>query len=300
MLSICIPTYRTDVAPLAETLLRQMSALPVPTQLLIFDDGSPYPTPNHDLLEHPGLTYRELGRNRGRSAVRNLLATAAAHDWLLFLDADMAPNPDLLASYLTTLREQPPGREAAVIVGGHHYRPDPPTEADLLLHWTYGTHREARPADVRARHPYLAFHSANFALPRGLHSRHPFDESVTGYGHEDTLWGQQLATYGVPVVHTDNSAEHLGLEGHETFLAKQRRAIGNLKQLRREYPTLRTRLTDLVERFPGLGRLAVQLPEDWLLGQTKPPRPNLRALDLLKLKWYCSEENTSAGSNPVR
>ncbi len=289
MLSICIPTYNTDILPLATELLRQSASLDVPTELLIFDDGSPYPTPNHDLLDRSDLTYRELGRNRGRSVVRNLLGEAARYEWILFLDADMAPNPDLLAGYLTAIRERP-GQGEAVFVGGHHYSPDPPDNSDLLLHWTYGTHREARPARIRVRHPYLGFHSGNFVLPRALHLRHQLDETITGYGHEDTLWGQQLEKMGVPIVPLDNSAEHLGLEPRSVFLEKQRRAIENLRVLRKTHPTLRTRLTDLIERFPALGQLAVQIPEDWLLGQVSGNRPNLRALDLLKLKWYSTTD----------
>ncbi|MEM9260646.1 MAG: hypothetical protein AAGA62_13425, partial [Bacteroidota bacterium] len=136
-----------------------------------------------------------------------------------------------------------------------------------------------------------------------------------GYGHEDTLWGQQLAKAGVGILHIDNPVTHLGLETSGVFLEKQHRAIHNLRLLKKQTPHLRTRLIDLAEKYPRLTQLARYLPEKTLLHLLQknrfawfsptlwlPPQRSglgrvggevkkraslsLYLLDLLKLKWW--------------
>ena len=288
MLTVCLPVHNYDVRPLVRELDRQRASLPGAVRILVLDDGSDAATrrTNAALHARPELTYRELGRNLGRAAVRNRLAREAAGDWLLFLDADGQPGPELLANYLRAIRDLPPGQERdRVFVGGRNYAPAAPPPPHYL-HWYYGTHRESQPPSVRNRRPYAAFHTNNFLAPRGLLLRHPFATEHAGYGHEDTLWGQQLRAHGATVLHLDNPVVHLGLEAHRTFLDKQRAAIRNLAHLRRHHPELRTRLTDFATANPRLAALAARLPEGWLLRQLNGPTPNLRALDLLKLRWW--------------
>ena len=85
----------------------------------------------------------------------------------------------------------------------------------------------------------------------------------------------------------DNPVTHLGLEAADVFLQKQRAAINNLARLRRDYPNLSTRLTELADRFPLLPALARAIPERRLIKYlTTRQEPDLRALDILKLRWY--------------
>jgi len=176
-----------------------------------------------------------------------------------------------------------------VVVGGRRYREEPPADPQLYLHWWYGTQRES---DDGPNHPpgWLGFHSNNFLAARDLLLAHPFPEQTTGYGHEDTLWGQQFMDTDVPLVRLSNSVVHLGLEPQDVFLRKQREAIRNLHCLKSSTPHLRTRLIDLAEKTPGLTALAGWLPERLLAGYlTSRKNPDLRALDLLKLRWWHHE-----------
>ena len=58
-----------------------------------------------------------------------------------------------------------------------------------------------------------------------------FEESLTNYGHEDTLLAYQLMKKGCPVVHIENPVLHEDVEENEVFLKKSEEAIENLQQL---------------------------------------------------------------------
>ncbi|MBK9012976.1 MAG: hypothetical protein IPM82_02230 [Saprospiraceae bacterium] len=60
----------------------------------------------------------------------------------------------------------------------------------------------------------------NFLIPRQLFLEIQFDETLRQYGHEDTLFGMELARRQVPIVHIDNPLEHIGLEPVDVFLRK--------------------------------------------------------------------------------
>ena len=81
-----------------------------------------------------------------------------------------------------------------------------------------------RPAQERNLHPYNALSTFNFMAPREVMLQHPL-EAPGPYGHEDTLLGLRLKAAGVPLVHIDNPAEHLGLDENGVFLQKTRQAL---------------------------------------------------------------------------
>lgn len=293
MISVCVPIFRYDVRPLARELLRQAAALPRPVELLLYDDASPDDGDwgRTELRTLPGLTYVELTHNLGRAAIRNRLARDARHEHILLMDADGRPGPNYLAGWLTEVERQ--SKESAsspagyVVSGGRTYAPDPPADKRLHLHWWYGTCREAKSAAERMRQPYLGFQSNNFLANRGVLLRHPFPEHHRGYGHEDTLWGQELRSAAVGLRHLDNPTVHLGLEPADVFLRKQREALSNLALLRTRSPHLRTRLIDLADRWPLAVRLAEAVSEIRLTNYlTGRPQPKLLALDILKMKWW--------------
>jgi hypothetical protein len=176
-----------------------------------------------------------------------------------------------------------------VWVGGRSYEETPPGP-DLRVHWHYGHRREVKPAEQRLKHRYLGFQSNNFVATKEVLLQFPFPEDVAGYGHEDTLWGQQLEDQEVWLFHINNPVIHLGLETNEVFLRKQREAIRNLTLLHQQSPHLRTRLIDLAKRYPLVKHLVQLFPENWLIRRlTHTRRPSFYWLDLLKLKWWFAE-----------
>ncbi|MEY3050284.1 MAG: hypothetical protein RLY31_69 [Bacteroidota bacterium] len=286
MISILIPIYNVDVRSLVAGLLAQL--VEIGGEIICMDDGSKPAVLrlNAALAEWEGVRYSCLAANIGRSAIRNRLAEQARFDWFLFLDCDgsVAANPGLLASYHRYMREGP------VICGGRSYAMRPPAARRYLLHWHYGRRREQLPAQVRMSDPWQGFQSNNFMIARSCMERGGFDESIRGYGHEDTLFGFALARRGDRVVHIDNPVEHIGLEDNETFLRKTRQGIRNLWRLHEMGKQVPTRLWEawsatrrwkldrlLALAHPGLAPL--------LERQLSGRHPRLRLLDLYKLTY---------------
>ncbi|MFT4685691.1 MAG: hypothetical protein ACJATN_002141 [Neolewinella sp.] len=286
MLSICIPTYRYDVCPLVADLLQQAVTVNEAIEVLVYDDASPDDGDwgRAELRQTSGIRYIELKTNLGRAAIRNKMTREASHKFVLLMDADGWPPPDFLGRYLKAITAL---KLPAVIIGGRTYTSTPPVDYKLHLHWWYGSQREARTPGRISQDGWLGFQSNNFLTTRALLLAHPFPESHHGYGHEDTLWGQQFVGTEVSIHPGNNPVVHLGLETNEIFLQKQRQAIDNLRLLKKQSPHLRTRLINLVEKLPFLPTLAGLISEQTLVNYLNgQKRPNLYALDVLKLRWW--------------
>ncbi|TXF90875.1 glycosyltransferase family 2 protein [Neolewinella aurantiaca] len=291
MLSICIPTYRYDVRALATELLRQATAVKGPVEILVYDDASPNDEDwgRSELRRLAGIRYVELKTNLGRAAIRNKMARDAQYDHLVMMDADGWPNPDFVSRYFEEVERKP--QLPLIVTGGRTYAPTPPPDHRYHLHWWYGSQRESKTVARRKADGALGFQSNNFMVSKALLLRHPFPDNFEGYGHEDTVWGQQFVAEDVTICHYDNPVVHLGLEPNDVFLRKQEQAIFNLRLLKNESPHLRTRLIDLADKLPFLPAIARMAPErtlmDYLITRE---RPNLYALDLLKLRWWGKTE----------
>jgi glycosyltransferase involved in cell wall biosynthesis len=133
MLSICIPLYNFDVNELISKLYIQSKKLNIDTEIVVLDDFS---TQKYDISPKPGfLKIIRLEKNIGRSCCRNLLATYAQYDNLLFLDCDSMPSSDdFLANYI----KQIPNYK--VSCGGTSYEHNNPRN----LRIKFGTKRETR------------------------------------------------------------------------------------------------------------------------------------------------------------
>ncbi len=299
MLTICLPVYRFDPTVLVRELVRQAATLTHSVEVLVYDDASPAADreiyqKELEAMRAEGVNYRLLPSNLGRAAIRNLLARDAGHETLLFLDADSGiERADFLAAYLRAAGQT----TAPLLMGGRIYAPEPPADTNKLLHWHYGHRRESRSAEERRRQPWHGFMSNNFLVRRDLLLQHPFDESIAGYGHEDTLWALQLRRAGVgEIVHLDNPVVHLDLEEATVFLDKQRRATENLRRLLRDHPYLETRLSAAVKRLRkwsiwGLTQVPVRWAAPTLQRQlTAHPKGAFWRLDLLKLHWLAQAD----------
>ncbi|RZK47173.1 MAG: hypothetical protein EOO59_18185 [Hymenobacter sp.] len=121
------------------------------------------------------------------------------------------------------------------------------------------------------------------------------DERLSGYGHEDTRLGLELARAGIGVRHLDNPVLHEGLEPATVFLTKSRQAVRNLAQvLRADGLGADTRLARAATRLRQLGlagpaRAALAALAPTLRRNLLSTRPDLRALDALKLGWLLEE-----------
>lgn len=291
MLSILIPVFNYDVRQLVHELRRQAGSFSAEWEILCFDDGSEqsWKAKNRQLDALPGVRYRELPENLGRSRIRNLLADEARGAYLLFLDCDSeVPDGSYLQRYAAQLH---PG---TLLYGGRAYQPSPPEEAALCFHWLYGSRREAQPASMREVQPYQSFMTNNFLIPRAIFQQIRFDERLLQYGHEDTLFGLELKKTGVRILHLDNPLVHAGLEPVDVFLAKTRQGIQNLAFLYRSGSEADTRLLRFyrrLRRWVGLGLLrhALRFCRPAMARQLHSSHPSLLLFDLYKFSLLLDE-----------
>ena len=292
MLSILIPVYNFDIRELVNGLVAQGMLLEQPFEIIALDDGSEerYRKINQTVRQWPEVQYLESPVNMGRSKIRNQLGQLAAFEYLLFMDCDSKVNHDsYLEQYLNHLE---PDR---LLYGGRTYSKQAPANQALYLHWLIGTKREVSLAKDRKRAPYHSFMTNNFVIPKLIFQKFPFDEQLTQYGHEDTLFGLQLKNASIPISHLDNPLEHIGLEQAEVFLRKTEQALENLNLLTQKNKLMETKLLNRVRQLKSM-RLAILVK--WLLDHLITViRQNLlgRApqawqLDLYKL-WYYLQLN---------
>lgn len=288
MLSIVIPIYNQDVRPLVTTLMKQCNKLNINYQILCFDDMSEqkYKDMNKELAFRINVNYTEMSENLGRSKIRNWLGKAAFFDHILFLDGDSTiKNKDFVKNYIAHL----PTND--VIYGGRKYMPKPPRAKKKILHWKYGSKREALSAKKRRKQPYLNFQSNNFLIPEQLFKSHLFDENVNGYGYEDLLYAFDLQKSGIQIVHIENPVIHDGLEINTVFMKKTENAIKNLAILYKENKIPSTRLTKGYEKLKNYNLLSsfawtYKKMEDKINQNLLTDNPSIAFFNTWKLKLF--------------
>ena len=294
MLSVLIPIYQFEVFPLVASLVEQCRQLSLEFEVLLFDDGSSkkIKIANRQVRQFSEVLYEELPKNIGRSAIRNHLADRASYPYLLFMDCDSAVvRNDYIAKYLDYSRPD------LVVCGGRIYQASKPPQQPLVLHWKSGQAKEVIAPSKRADAPYTSFMTNNFFAPKSIFNAIRFDEHIRWYGHEDTLFGDELAKQHIAIEHIDNPLMHIGLETAVEVLAKTEQAIENLILIN-QYNSLATKLTASGDRLiksgvarivsPILG-LSRSLMEKHLL---RSHDPKLWVLDLYKLGIYLQLKNT--------
>ncbi|MBQ9473078.1 MAG: glycosyltransferase family 2 protein [Bacteroidales bacterium] len=276
MLSLCIPIYNYDVRATVRRLAAQAARLDVPVEIVCIDDASsePFRTLNSELGDVAKLICLE--RNVGRSRIRNLFLEHTAQPYMLFLDCDsLIVDDGFLQRYVEVLLREG-GSVSLVVCGGRIY--PPAADRRHRLRHRYGVERECRDAAQRRMRPYASFMTNNFVVPREVLRAIPFDESLSRYGHEDTLFGIRLAQRQVPIAHIDNPVLNGDVEENGEFLRKTREGVENLVDiylsagLEREfeqqvalvsfYKTLKSK--GLLPVVRAVGRLAVP-PMEWCL-----------------------------------
>ncbi|MBP7272736.1 MAG: glycosyltransferase family 2 protein [Saprospiraceae bacterium] len=233
MLSICIPVYNFDVTGLVLELVIQCEQMGVLYEIILMDDASEeeYRLFNRSLASVNKIRYIELAQNVGRSRIRNLLADIARYEHLLFMDCDSkSPTESFIKNYI---RELPAD---CVICGGRTYETALPPEP-YRFRWLYGVERESISANKRSLLPYQSFMTNNFIIPKKVLKELRFNETLLGYGHEDTLFGYELKKRKIDIKHIDNPLVHIGLENAEEFLQKTNQGLRNLALLYKKLQT---------------------------------------------------------------
>ncbi len=292
MLSILIPVYNYDLRHLVDILVRQCDLTTETYEIIVMDDASDTTcvTLNSEINKYKEVQYIPLKENIGRAAIRNQLASLSKGSFLLYIDADCIPmRKDFIATYFSLI----PQCFNKIIVGGLVYNSAPPINIDQLLHWNYGTKREAISAQQRNIHPSWFVHTSNILLPKIVIENVNFDTSIDGYGYEDLVWGSEIEKSGTKITHIDNPVIHQGLKSTNNYLEHVKHASQNLAQL---YSKSKLTDTRLISTYNNLRLIGLQYVltflgrplEKNLIKQLSHRPRRLYLLDLLKLYYFAN------------
>ncbi|PLX21643.1 MAG: glycosyl transferase family 2 [Salinivirgaceae bacterium] len=225
MLSICIPVYNRNIKTLVDRLHNQAQKVDAGIEIVVIDDASEtvYQQENEQNCQGKA-NYIQLESNIGRSRIRNLFLQYTSQPFLIFLDCDVViPDSEFVQRYFNMVKERAP----QLVAGGHYYKAEK-VEHNKLLRWKFGVQRESPEAIQRSRNPYKSFKTSNFMVSLELFKKINFDETIKGYGHEDTLFGYEIKQKNIPIVHIENPVLIKDLDTNQEFLEKTKRSIENL------------------------------------------------------------------------
>ncbi|MDP4239840.1 MAG: glycosyltransferase family 2 protein [Bacteroidota bacterium] len=292
MISILIPTYNYSITRLVTDLYQQALDTYVDFEIIVMEDGSTlFVEENNSVNDFEFCRHIVLKDNSGRSSVRNKLADEAKYDHLLFLDCDAEVcSSNFVAKYVAFCKEE------CIVIGGTAYDPDE-KDPRYSLRLAYGRQREASSAIDRSKeHAYHNFATFNFLISKSLFDKVRFDESIRGYGHEDTLFGHQLHELGYQFIHIENPIIHKGLDDNATFLRKTEEGVLNLFLLYKtqRYPFLihESKLLNSFVRVYKTGMTQLFstvfiVVKPFLQYKLSSPSPSLRLYDIYKLLLLC-------------
>lgn len=299
MISVCIPVFNFDTRPFVRALDEQIRKGKLDVEIILLDDASEdtYRVMLKELQNLPSVNIHLLETNVGRSEIRNRLVKLSQKPYLLFADCDsMVVDQQFLSSYISSIQNG-----SKVICGGRVYQKERPESSELQLHWLYGSERECRSAALRSREPYRGFMTNNFLIERSVLSELQFDESLSGYGHEDTLFGFELEENKIPIQHIDNPLIHLGIENSGLFISKSKNGIDNLLRIVSRPGIKGKKFQQSIKLLKVYGYLKRLGLRKWFakryVKKTKvweenlmSSSPSLRTFDWYRLGYLCSKE----------
>jgi glycosyltransferase involved in cell wall biosynthesis len=293
MISILIPIYNYHATPLVKELQTQCMDSNLNFEIICIDDcSSLYKDENNIISKLEKCSLFFLDTNIGRSKVRNLLASRATFDWLLFLDCDTFPKKEqFIASYLRQV-QQP---SCMAIFGGLDYEISRPKD-NQLLRWVYGKSREVKTVAQRQKAQYTSSYVSNFLIQRSLFTAIRFDESIATYGYEDAIFVESLKNKNIKIDQIENPVYHLNLETSELFLSKTKEALKTLLFLSQNNKPIDTKL---IRNYRKLHKIKLDnavakiftTTESILEKNLTSNKPSLFLLDLYKIGYFCYLNN---------
>jgi len=249
-LSILLPTYECLCVELVKELHRQCEQCAIQYEIVVADDGSKNRScveKNCEIEQLSNVVYLKEKVNRGRAAIRNLLARYAQYEWLLFCDGDMGlENPMFIQNYCNA--------EGSVVYGGYTIGSRKGVTQHNLRYEYEKDFEPNHSAEKRRQHPYHDFHTSNFLVRRSIMLDHPFDERFRHYGYEDVFWGKVLLSNGIFIAHINNPLCFIDFENNPNFVEKTEESLRTLNDFSEE-------LTD----YSGLLKLTQKLKKLHLL-----------------------------------
>ena len=227
--SVIVPFYeqQADLERLLVGIELQRGFVDV-REVIVVDDGSADGPVVPDWYRGPRVVVLRQADNGFRAgAARNLGASRATSNVLLFLDADMVPSPD----YVARMAEIPAVAPEAMVVGSRQHWDLEGWTAPQVRSWLEGGCRPARFKDpawlaegyARTRHlldltdrSYQWMISAVLGMSRRLFDElGGFDETICSYGGEDWDLAYRAQNVGALMAHRSAVAHHNGPDWSE-------------------------------------------------------------------------------------
>ena len=292
MLSILIPVYNYNVYPLVVELQKQCMECGIVFEIIVIDDASTqHKSENNSIQFLTNCSFIELAQNIGISKIRNLIASKAKYDWLLFMDSDNFPAaPDFISKYINKVFST----EKKVFFGGVKYLKEKP-ESEKLLRWKFGHKREAIALSDRIKNPYKTAFVFNFLIVKSVFESVLFDEEITKYGYEDFVFIYTLKNKNIEIQHIENPAYHLNSETSTLFLSKTKTALEMLQYISKtnKLANCETKITEIYKAFSYL-KLQFLISKLFQVTQLKlennltSNNPSLLAFDCYKIGYFCN------------
>jgi glycosyltransferase involved in cell wall biosynthesis len=282
-ISVVIPTYnrRETLVEVLPTLLAS-DLEPSRYELLVCDSNSTDGTAEYLAAlraDYPAVRHLP-GAYGGRAAARNAGIAAARGEIVLFNDADILASPDLLSIHLGRHRE----RRGIAVVGLEVQVKD---LAEYLV-------KRDRPQERGHLHPpsrkklsWLYFLTGNASVARDdLVAVGGFDESFTGYGHEDLELGYRLQRAGIEICYEPRAVNyHCQDVGYENQKEKMRLAGRSTARFYRKHPGVEVMLKlGMTPLSLGAHSLLTRMPH--LLGYIDRRASSSRLARELLLQYY--------------
>lgn len=287
MLSILIPTRNYDCRRLVEDLYKQGETLGLPYEIVVGEDGTSREALalNYAIERLPHCRRIILDKSIGRAAIRNMLADEALYNNLIFIDSDaVVEKKDFLEQYTIALQEHD-------VVCGGLYHADTMPDKNCALRFKYEKNADRhRSAEIRSKAPYDKFSTFNFAIRKEVFNSIRFNDGITRYGHEDTLFGKELEKHNAKISHINNQLLHNGLESSDTYLSKVEQSIESLIGIKEIIVS-----TPLLEAAKKLEKwhltrffiLFWKTCRNQMRKNLTGNRPSLKILAIYKLGYYC-------------
>ena len=239
-ISVVIPTYNRleTLRHVIPTLLAQDLA-EARFELLVCDSQSTDGTAEYlaqVASAHPNVRHLP-GAYSGRAAARNAGIEAAQGEVVVFNDADILASPDLLSRHLRRHQE----RSGIAVVGWEVQVKD---LADYVYKRDRPDVRGSLHPPSRTRLSWLYFLTGNASVRRDdLLRAGGFDESFTGYGHEDLELGYRLEKAGLEIVYEPRAVNyHCQDVAHDDQKEKMKLAGRSTVRFYRKHPDFAVKL----------------------------------------------------------
>jgi GT2 family glycosyltransferase len=271
-ISVVVPTYnRLETLQHVIPSLMSQSIAPERYEVIVADSNSTDGTAEY-LAREPRVRHLP-GAYTGRAGARNAGIAAATGRIILFNDSDIIASHDLLERHLARHEHE---RSAAVglEVQVRSYE-------EFLAKSSAPPSRDSLHPPNRKRLSWLYFLTGNASVEkRDLDAVGGFDESFTGYGHEDLELGYRLETSGVRIVYEPKAVNyHLQDVGFEDQKSKMELAGRSTVRFYRKHPAfvvkLRLGMTplslgvhSLLERTPAIRDWLDRRSATWPLART--------------------------------